>query len=164
MKILVVLVAVTASLATLVSTGVTAPAGSARPAVGCKLVSLPRVARASEQSLFGHIASLTRRGPRYILRFDPAWHLTGMTANTAAAQDGAVQPGEPVPNDNYTVDESHRLLRFFVPGRAPATVLTRGTCSTPTSIARLARSKQRAGFWIAVRGDTVRSVDQQYQP
>ena len=44
------------------------------------------------------------------MRFDPAWFLSGDTANTAAAEDGAVEPGQPVPNDNYVVEEGHRLL------------------------------------------------------
>jgi hypothetical protein len=60
----------------------------------------------AEQVQFGYIRSLKRTGGQYRLRFDPAWFLTGVTANTAAAEDGAVSPGEPVPNDNYVVNES----------------------------------------------------------
>src|SRR5918995_5100873 len=58
---------------------------------------------------FGYIKSLTRRDNGYELRFDPAWFLMGETANVAAAEDGKVAPGEPVPNDNYRLDEGHRL-------------------------------------------------------
>ena len=48
------------------------------------------------------------------MRFDPAWFLSGETANRAAAEDGAVPPGQPVPNDNYRVEEGHRLLTYLV--------------------------------------------------
>ena len=76
--------------------------------------------------LFGHIKSLERSGDHYLLRFDPAWFTSGATANTAAADDGAVEPGQPVPNDNYVVDESHRLLTYLVPETADVTILTTG--------------------------------------
>ena len=49
---------------------------------------------------FGHIKSLKRDGDGYRLRFDPAWFTSGVTANEAAAEDGAVELGQPVPNDN----------------------------------------------------------------
>jgi hypothetical protein len=42
---------------------------------------------------FGHIASLERDSGRWLLRFDPAWFTSGLTANTAAAEDGVVGPG-----------------------------------------------------------------------
>ena len=59
------------------------------------------------------------------MRFDPEWFTSGVTANDAAAEDGAVEPGQPVPNDNYRVDEGHRLLTYLVPADTPVTVLTR---------------------------------------
>lgn len=129
---------------------------------------------------FGHIKSLTRKGDHFELRFDPAWFLSGETANSAAAEDGTVDPGEPVPNDNYVVEESHRLLTYRVPGDARVTVLTRRgdpaqLGATPISVSELARivqGKSRlqlfeplvTGVWIRVEGDTVRAIDQQYRP
>ena len=74
---------------------------------------------------FGHIAALTRADGGWTMRFDPAWFLSGETANEAAAEDGAVEPGEPVPNDNYRVEEGHRLLTYLVPDDARVRVLTR---------------------------------------
>jgi hypothetical protein len=96
---------------------------------------------------FGHIASLTRKGDHFELRFDPAWFLSGQTANTAAAEDGAVDPGQPVPNDNYVVEEGHRLLTYLVPNDAHVTVLTRRgnpaqLGATPTTVSELARIVQ----------------------
>ena len=134
-----------------------------------------------DQREFGHIASLTQKGDHYELRFDPAWFTSGVTANTAAAEDGAVAPGEPVPNDNYVVDESHRLLTYLVPRTAHVTVLTRQGSgnfgATPISVPELAeivangKSSQHtlfetldSGVWIRYRIDTVCALDQQYRP
>ena len=132
-------------------------------------------AASKEESVqFGHIESLTRKGPSYELRFDPALFLTGETANVAAAEDGAVAPGEPVPNDNYVVDEGHRLLTYLVPASAKVTVLATSPESTPITVAELAEivagdhkplwEPIETGFWLRARIDTVRSLDQQYKP
>jgi hypothetical protein len=123
---------------------------------------------------FGHIQSLERSGDHYTLRFDPAFFTSGITANTAAAEDGAVPAGQPVPNDNYVVDESHRLLTYLVPESAAVTVLTRGG-PTPTTVSELERivnggsdialfEPLASGVWIRVHVDTVCSLDQQYRP
>jgi hypothetical protein len=129
---------------------------------------------------FGYLKSLTLRSGRFVLRFDPAWLLSGVTANTAAAEDGVVGPGLPVPNDNYTVDEGHRLLTYRVAPNARVTVLTNHgnpgrLGATPISVSQLAqivagRSRLKlsepisTGFWIVVDVDTVRSFAQQYRP
>jgi len=133
-----------------------------------------------DDKVFGHIRSLERKGAHYVLRFDPAWFTSGVTANTAAAEDGAVEPGEPVPNDNYVIDEGHRLLTYLVPADAQVTVLVNnpsGILSTPISVSELAeivktgKSSQRklfepldSGVWMRYRIDTACSLDQQYRP
>ena len=76
------------------------------------------------QTQFGYIKSMKRKGAGYALRFDPALLLSGITANTAAAEDGAVAPGEPVPNDNYRLNEGHRLLTYLLPANARVSVIT----------------------------------------
>jgi hypothetical protein len=131
------------------------------------------------ERIFGHIGSLERSGDHYELRFDPAWFTSGVTANTAAAEDGAVPAGQPVPNDNYVVDESHRLLTYSVPESAQVTILTRdGTGplgETPSTVSELERivnggdhrplfEPLDSGMWIRVQVDTVCSLDQQYRP
>ena len=149
---------------------VTAPSPTAKRGVGPP----------EELVEFGHIAQLTRSGDGWRMRFDPEWFLSGETANEAAAEDGAVEPGEPVPNDNYRLEEGHRLLTYLVPDDAKVRVLTRHGDpaqfgATPISVAELdgvlrGTSDIRlfepldTGVWIAVHGDTVRSIDQQYQP
>jgi hypothetical protein len=129
--------------------------------------------------IFGHIDSLTQQGDHFQMRFDPAWFTSGVTANTAAAEDGAVEPGQPVPNDNYDVEEGHRLLTYVVPAATPVTVLTRGgpgpLGATPITVSELERivngGKHRplfepleSGVWIRVHVDTVCALDQQYRP
>jgi hypothetical protein len=130
------------------------------------------------QTMFGHIRSLVRRGSAYELRLDPAFWLGGVTAQRAAVADGVLNPGEPVPNDYYIRDESHRVLVFRVPASARATVLTAGPVSTSVPISELAQivkgknPKHRKlfdrarglGYWMRYATDTVLSLDQQYQP
>ena len=130
---------------------------------------------------YGHIRSLTRKGSRYELRFDPALWLSGVTANKAAVADGVIRRGEAVPNDYYIRDEGTRVLTFLVPATAKATVVTlssgsiRSTRVPVSELAQIVKRKNpkgRAvmdrmnafGYWIRVGVDTVRSLDQQYQP
>ena len=129
---------------------------------------------------FGHIASLTPKDDLYEMRFDPAWFTSGVTANAAAAEDGVVEPGEPVPNDNYRIEEGHRLLTYLVPADAHVTVLTRqgdpaNFGATPITVAELAQlvdgqspvelfEPLDSGVWIRVNIDTVCALNQQYQP
>lgn len=128
---------------------------------------------------YGHIRSLVRKSARYELRFDPAFWLGGTTANRAAAEDGVIQPGEPVPNDYYIRDESKRLLTYRVPAGARVTIVANpstGLRSIPISVSELAQIVKgrnprhrplygsSLGFWIRITTDTVRSLEQQYQP
>ena len=137
------------------------------------------VAEPCGDRIFGHIKSLTRQGDHFEMRFDPALFTSGVTANTAAAEDGAVEPGQPVPNDNYVVEEGHRLLSYVVPADAHVTVLTRGgpgsLGETPIAVSELERivnggthrplfEPLESGVWIRVHVDTACSLDQQYRP
>ena len=158
--ILAAAVAVVASVS--VASATSRPAAVPAAKQGCTFATLPRTTPAGQQSLYGHISSLTRRGNHYLLRFDPAWLLTGLTASRAALEDTG--SGD-VPNDTYTRDETHKLLTFLVPANAQVTVLTHATCSSRTTVAKLARSTTpRRRFWIRARIDTVRSIDEQYHP
>lgn len=127
-----------------------------------------------EIAQFGYIKSLTRKGPVFELRFDPAWLLSGKTASQAKLEDTG---SSDVPNDYYLVNEGNRLLTYLVPPSAHVTVLTEGVNGTPITVSQLAQLVhgenpfQRplfepitTGFWILVRNDTVHSLDQQYFP
>jgi hypothetical protein len=78
---------------------VAAGCGGTKTVVETKTVTLepPR-----DTAVFGHIVSLTRKGDHFVMRFDPAWFLSGQTANQAAAADGAVEPGEPAGSSSST--------------------------------------------------------------
>jgi len=131
----------------------------------------------SQGPLYGHIKSITQQNNRFVMKFDPAWWLTGLAAERACGC-------KTVANDFYVVDESHRRLTFAVRRDARALVLVSGpTHVSPVSIsvAELAQivagknPKHRAllgrtagyGFWIRIGTqypNPVVSLEQQYQP
>ena len=175
-------VVILASAATLVAAlSVSSSPQAAATKQPCRFVQVPPAAPTGETTMWGHIASLARSGRRFVLRFDPALWLGGATATRAAIEDKAIRPGEAVPNDYYVRDVDHRLLTYLVPATARATVIvntSQGFCAkvVPVSeLAQIVRGKNprhrplfdRAnglGYWIRVATDTVRSLDQQYQP
>jgi hypothetical protein len=123
---------------------------------------------------YGYVKSLEQKGSAYELRFDPAWLLTGKTANQAALEDTG---SSDVPNDNYVVEESPRAYTFKVPPNAHVTVLKEGVNGDAITVAQLAQLASghdpfpkplfepiSTGFWISIRNDTVESLDQQYHP
>jgi hypothetical protein len=129
--------------------------------------------------LFGYVKSLAPRGEAYELQFDPAWLTSGLTASRAKLQDTGY--GD-VPNDNYVVDEGHRLLTYVLPASAHITVLTKdgqldrsgfpSTAITPSQLAELLAGKEpvklfeglSTGFSMRVHVDTVCSLEQHYRP
>jgi hypothetical protein len=150
------------------SAGSTSTAASAAYA---PLRTLPPVAAPAQQTLYGHIKSLARKGNRYLMKFDPALLLSGLPAEQAAFEDTGSRD---VPNDTYTLDEGHRLLTYVVPLSARVTVITglpgRGPCTTPVSVPRLAQIVNAGAgfyFWIKISPkypSPVLSLDQQYHP
>jgi hypothetical protein len=125
---------------------------------------------------FGYIRSLKPKGSGFAMRFDPAWLLTGKTANQASLEDTG---SSDVPNDSYVVNESHRAYTFIVPANAQVRVLTAGANlnGTPITVAQLAQlvagknpfpkplfEQISTGFWISIRNDRVESLEQQYHP
>src|SRR6266508_4878082 len=89
---------------------------SASPAVAASPCGPKAVA------VYGHIKALTPKGDHFEMRFDPAWFLSGVTATRAKLEDTG---SSEVPNDNYVVEEGHRLLTYLVPPTAGITVLSR---------------------------------------
>jgi hypothetical protein len=125
---------------------------------------------------YGYIKSLESKGSRFELRFDPAWFLTGKTANQAALEDTG---SSDVPNDSYVVNESTRAYTYIVPASAHVRVLTTGANldGTPITVAQLAQlvagknplpkplfEPISTGFWMSFRNDRVESLEQQYHP
>jgi hypothetical protein len=142
-------------------------ADSARArAGGCSGKVLPPATQPGQQTLFGHIVSLRRSGGRFVLRFDPSWHLSGYPAEEVMlAQTGS----RDVPNDSVEVDETHRALSFLVPASARVTVLRHVTCATPSTVSHLAAHLHTHGngFWITIGArypSPVLELDEQYHP
>ena len=180
MKRVFVLVAVGAALAAGVSASSRLHAATARPAAAgdqqSGFILTPPAAPAGQMVLYGHIKKVTRKGGHYEVRFDPAWFTSGVTASRAKLEDTG---SSDVPNDNYVIEEGHRQLTYLLPTTARITVLvnngTKGINSTPITVNELARivnggphrklyEPLASGIWIRVRIDTVRELDQQYQP
>jgi hypothetical protein len=155
---------------------VAAAAAAGVAVASTRFVSTPPAAPVGQQVYFGHVKTLKRTGARWLLRFDPAWFLSGLTASRAKLEDtGSAE----VPNDNYRVEEGHRLLTFIVSPAARITVLTnegtKGIQSKPITVSQLAAvvagksslklfEPLESGVWIRIRIDTVNELDQQYLP
>jgi hypothetical protein len=165
MRRAVVLGAALAGVAALAGLGIAAT-------VGLPLFSPPR-----QIVQYGYVSSVTQKGRDYRLRFDPAFFLTGLTATVAAIEDGEIKPGEALPNDYHIRNPEHSLLTYKLPAKVYVTVL-RDLGTTKISVAYLTkllrgskpcghfqlRAPCRLGFWLQANGDTVKSLNQQYQP
>ena len=102
-----------------------------------------------------------------------------MTASRAALEDTG---SSDVPNDNYVVEEGHRLLTYLLPATADIRVLSRtgelpgtgfpSTAITASQLAQLVDGQEpvklaeslESGFWMRAKIDTVCSLQQQYRP
>jgi hypothetical protein len=133
--------------------------------------------RCGDERQFGYVRSLVHAKGHWQLRFDPAQFTSGVTANTAAAEDHVIPKGQPMPNDNYVVNESKRTYLYYVSPRAHVTVLTPKSYVTgaPVSIDTLAQlvagkkpiklfEQLDTGFWMQYHVDTVCDLAQQYHP
>jgi hypothetical protein len=164
---------------------VAAGCGGTRAVTHTVTVHAQPAAQSPDQRFYGRVTSLVRSGAGYELSLDPSWFVSGITANAASAADSGTRCAPsacpPVANDNYIVDEGHRILTFVVPAGVRGTVLvqrpTRGSPFSASSItvAQLAQIVARrstlklfeplsSGVWLLVHIDTVRRFAQQYRP
>ena len=151
---------------------------AATRSVSPSLLRLPRATRAGEQTLWGRSKALTRKGGRWEMKFDPGLLLFGAAAEQAAFEDTGSRD---VPNDSYTVEESHRLYTYVVSSGASVTVLTAALKPTTVDVPEFAQilrgmnpkhrplfgQPKRSGFWIRVGTkypNPVVSIDEQYHP
>jgi hypothetical protein len=128
---------------------------------------------------FGYIRSVSTAGPAATLAFDEAQFLIGDVAQKAAEEDGAVEPGESVPNDYYirNRDKTTRTLRISNDAK-----ITAKRCQ----LCRHGRDGQLGAFlasfmkqdrtyatpyrgkysqyWLTIEGDEVAAIDEQYVP
>ena len=160
-----------ATVAAIVAVLAVAPLAVSRP-------SVPASAEEHPPSIFyGHIKSMTRKGGKYEMRFDPAWWLTGRAASQAMFED---KGSRDVTNDYYIVDEGHRLLTFPVAKNADITVLAGGGANrvriSTWELNQIEHGKNpghrrlfepKAGFWIRIGEkypNPAVKLFQQYQP
>jgi hypothetical protein len=128
---------------------------------------------------FGYIRSVSTAGPTATLAFDEAEWLTGEEAQRAAEEDGAIPPGEPVPNDYYVrnSDKSTATLRVL-----PSAKITARRCSLcrkgqPGNVDDFLAAFMKTGqtyadpyrgaksqYWLTIQGATVFAIDEQYVP
>ena len=116
------------------------------------------------------------------IAFDPAEWLTGPAAASAAAEDGKIEPGQPVPNDYYirNPDTATRTLKVIpttkITGAAPATRLNKAgpPCDNcvryELSVDRFFQvlEGQELGqalkVWITSHGTVATKIEEQYTP
>jgi hypothetical protein len=160
--------------------GVASGCGSTKTVVKTTtVVATPSPMTTGKQWLHGQIRFVKREGDHYLLGLDPSWFLSGVAANVAQAEDQhttcAPSACPPVANDNYVVDESHRVYTYLLPAGAQGTVLVTSSnhrTITASQLASLVAGKStlklyeplQSGVWVLVHIDTVQSFAQQYVP
>jgi hypothetical protein len=128
---------------------------------------------------FGYIRSVSTAGPAATLAFDDAQFLTGKEAQQAAEEDGAVEPGESVPNDYYirNPDKSTRTLRLA--NQATVTSVRCSPCREGVHgklgpfLASFMAPRQGYGapyrgkyglYWLTIEDGEVVAIREQYVP
>jgi hypothetical protein len=128
----------------------------------------------------GHVVSMQQTAGGYFVRFDPEIDLVGIAGNVAMAQDQhlacAPRRCAAVPNDVYTIDETHRAYTFFMPAATKGTVLTPrhnvdGAPVTASQFAAIVAGRGEklfepleSGVQITVHVDTITHFAQLYRP
>lgn len=128
---------------------------------------------------FGYIRSVDASTEPATLEFDEAEWLSGETARAAAEADGAIQPGDPVPNDYYVRNPDPSTRRLEVAPDAAITAIRCQLCrggkpgNLPDFLAAFAKTGQtyadeyrgaESQYWLTIEGERVLSIDEQYRP
>jgi hypothetical protein len=141
--------------------------------------STTTTAKRAAAERFGYIRSISTAGPTAILAFDEAEFLTGDEAQRAAEEDGAIPPGEPVPNDYYVrnPDTSTETLRVAADAQITARRCSLCRKGQPGDVGDFLASFTRKGqtyadpyrgaesqYWLTIEDGTVVAIDEQYVP
>lgn len=128
---------------------------------------------------FGYIRSVSTAGPAATLAFDKAEFLTGDEAQRAAVEDGALPPGEPVPNDYYirNPDKSTRTLLIATDAEITARRCRLCRNGQPGNVDDFLGSFMKKGqtygdpyrgaeslYWLTIEDGAVVAIDEQYVP
>jgi hypothetical protein len=135
--------------------------------------------RRTPNEQFGYIRSVSTAGPSATFAFDEAEFLTGKEAQRAAEEDGAIQPGEPVPNDYYirNPDKSTQTLRIATDAKVTARRCSLCRNGQPGNLEDFLASFMKTGqtyadpyrgaeaqYWLTIEDGTVVAIDEQYVP
>jgi hypothetical protein len=128
---------------------------------------------------FGYIRSVSTAAPAATLAFDEAEFLTGDEAQRAAEEDGAVPPGEPVPNDYYVRNPDKTTQTLPIATDAKITARRCSLCRKGQAgnledfLASFMKTGQtyadpyrgaESQYWLTIEDGTVVAVDEQYVP
>jgi len=128
---------------------------------------------------FGYIRSVSTAGPAATLAFDEAQLLTGDAAQKAAEEDGAVEPGEPVPNDYYVRNGDKTTHTLRIANDAEITAKRCSLCRHgrpgqlgPFLAAFMQGRRTYAApyrgkysqYWLTIENGEVVAIDEQYLP
>ena len=134
---------------------------------------------ASAGEHFGYIRSVSTAGPTATLAFDEAELLTGKEAQKAAEEDGAVEPGEAVPNDYYIRNPEKTTTTFPIANDAEITARRCPLCRNGRPgelgpfLAAFVKGRQTyaepyrgkyALYWLTIENGRVAAIDEQYVP
>jgi hypothetical protein len=128
---------------------------------------------------FGYIRSVSAAGPATTLAFDEAEFLTGKEAQQAAEKDGAVEPGEAVPNDYYIRNPDKATKTYPIANDARITAKRCSLCRKGQPgelgpfLASFMKGRQTyaqpyrgkyALYWLTIEDRRVVAIDEQYVP
>jgi hypothetical protein len=128
---------------------------------------------------FGYIRTVSTAGPAATLSFDEAEFLTREAAQKAAEADGAVAPGEPVPNDYYVrnSDKTTQTLRIADDAKITAERCEPCRNGQPGELepflAAFSKGRQTyaepyrgkySQYWLTIVNGQVVAIDEQYLP
>jgi hypothetical protein len=128
---------------------------------------------------FGYIRSVSTAGAVAKLAFDEAQFLTGAEAQKAAEEDGAVPPGEPVPNDYYIRNPIKTTRTLRIADDAEITARRCDLCrhgqpgQLGPFLAAFMKGRQTYAdpyrgknglYWLTIEDGEVVAIDEQYVP
>lgn len=124
---------------------------------------------------FGYIRSVSADDPNIVI--DIAEFLSGKKAQEAAEKAGAVEEGEPVPNDYYISNVNPQLRRLTLQPAATIQILnfdTGNLAMEEVDLRTFARIFQhpkeseaghlRSGYWVTIVNGEIVGVEEQYVP
>jgi hypothetical protein len=139
----------------------------------------PTVQAIQTAERFGYIRSVDSSIEPATLEFDEAEWLSGEAAQQAAEADGAIQPGDPVPNDYYVRNDDKSTRRLEIAPDAAVTAIRCQLCrdGEPGNLADFLASFSKRGqsynddyrgaesqYWLTIEDGRVLAIDEQYRP